>query len=260
VAGGSRLGGGGKYAGLTPKEMAARVSATLILWFPYRVNSIIHMQAAEQRARDEKSCASGTLAQREAEKAAKASVESKVIDLTLDDMDDYIYSDFDQDIVIIDDDEGTSRYRRNSSPESSKGWSCTACTFINFASLFSVRYMRLGETKDQIYRTKGCPTFHKFEVHFLRKVSSVLQSPPIQIGPARNARWTTPMIFGVVQLVERSRLEVDWRDIVKRALGSIQVRLTDSVYRFVVEVYFLDLVYKHVVTRNIMTFPSASAV
>jgi hypothetical protein len=89
------------------------------------------MQAAEQRARDAKSCASGTLAQREAEKAAKASVESKVIDLTLDDMDDYIYSDFDQDIVILDDDEGTSRYRGNSSPESSEGWSCTACTFIN---------------------------------------------------------------------------------------------------------------------------------
>src|SRR5258707_7879804 len=89
------------------------------------------MQAAEQRARDEKSCASGALAQREAEQAAKASVESKVIDLTLDDMNDYIYSDSDQDITIIGDVEGARRHRGNSSQGVSEGWSCTACTFIN---------------------------------------------------------------------------------------------------------------------------------
>ena len=58
------------------------------------------MQAAERRRRDEKSCASGPEAQREAEKATK---ESKVIDLTLNDKDDdHIYDfDSDSDVVII---------------------------------------------------------------------------------------------------------------------------------------------------------------
>ncbi|KAF8973488.1 WLM domain-containing protein [Flammula alnicola] len=62
---GGRVGGLARNAGLTPRELAAR--------------------AAEQRIRDEKSCASGADAQREADKAAKESVENKVIDLTLDD-------------------------------------------------------------------------------------------------------------------------------------------------------------------------------
>ena len=58
------------------------------------------MQAAERRIRDEKSCASGPEAQREAEKATK---ESEVIDLTLDDNeDDLIYNfDSDSDVVIV---------------------------------------------------------------------------------------------------------------------------------------------------------------
>ena len=58
-------------------------------------------QAAERRAQDEKSCASGVVAQREAEKAAK---ESKVIDLTLDDNDGHMYDfDSDSDVVIVED-------------------------------------------------------------------------------------------------------------------------------------------------------------
>jgi len=96
-------------------------------------NPTLLMQAAEQRAGDEKSCASGALAQREAERAAKASVESKVIDLTLDDMNDYTYSDSDQDITT-DDVEGARRRGGDSSREMSDGWSCTACTFINLLS------------------------------------------------------------------------------------------------------------------------------
>ena len=62
------------------------------------------MQAAERRIRDEKSCASGPEAQREAEKASK---ESKVIDLTLDDNeDDHHMYDFDSDsdmVIVVED-------------------------------------------------------------------------------------------------------------------------------------------------------------
>jgi len=72
---GGRLGGPGRTLGLTPRELAAR--------------------AAEQRARDEKSCASGADAQREADKAAEQSVESKVIDLT--------GNDSDEDVIIVKD-------------------------------------------------------------------------------------------------------------------------------------------------------------
>ncbi|KAG6854156.1 hypothetical protein C0991_010067 [Blastosporella zonata] len=62
-----RLGGRINTKGLSPRELAA--------------------QAAERRARDERSCASGALANLEAEKAAKDSIEDHVIDLTLDDSD-----------------------------------------------------------------------------------------------------------------------------------------------------------------------------
>ncbi|KAJ7640979.1 WLM-domain-containing protein [Roridomyces roridus] len=61
---GRALGGRINTAGLTPRELAAR--------------------AAERRARDEKACGSGEMAIKEAEKAAKESIEHKVIDLTLD--------------------------------------------------------------------------------------------------------------------------------------------------------------------------------
>ncbi|KAF9817989.1 hypothetical protein IEO21_03064 [Rhodonia placenta] len=64
MSGGGRLGGpiGRTRINKSPRELAA--------------------EAAERRARDEKACASGAVAQREAEKAAKESVENKVIDLT----------------------------------------------------------------------------------------------------------------------------------------------------------------------------------
>jgi len=64
--GGGRVGGSGvrNHSNKSPRELAA--------------------EAAERRARDEKACASGPIAQREAEKAAKESIEDKVIDLTDD--------------------------------------------------------------------------------------------------------------------------------------------------------------------------------
>ncbi|PCH34069.1 WLM-domain-containing protein [Wolfiporia cocos MD-104 SS10] len=52
-------------------------------------------EAAERRARDEKACASGAVAQREAEKAAKESVEDEVIDLTH-------CSDSEPEVVVLD--------------------------------------------------------------------------------------------------------------------------------------------------------------
>ncbi|TFK41965.1 WLM domain-containing protein [Crucibulum laeve] len=79
------LGSGGKLGGgiarvLSPREAAA--------------------QAAERRARDEKACGSGPIAQREAAKAAEQSVTNEVIDLTLDDP----KSDHsDDDIIIVED-------------------------------------------------------------------------------------------------------------------------------------------------------------
>ncbi|KAI0362953.1 WLM-domain-containing protein [Pilatotrama ljubarskyi] len=58
-------------------------------------------EAAERRARDEKTCGSGALAHAEAEKAAKESVRDDVIDLTADDSDD---SSPEPEFIVIDDD------------------------------------------------------------------------------------------------------------------------------------------------------------
>ncbi|KAI1793143.1 WLM-domain-containing protein [Ganoderma leucocontextum] len=76
MRGGVRLGGvPRRTANKSPRELAA--------------------EAAERRARDELSCASGAVAQREAEKAVKDSVRNDVIDLTGD-------SDSEPEILIID--------------------------------------------------------------------------------------------------------------------------------------------------------------
>ncbi|KAH9929760.1 WLM domain-containing protein [Fomitopsis serialis] len=77
------LGGGGKLGGArgtvnkSPRELAA--------------------EAAERRMRDEKACASGAVAQMEAEKAAKESVVNRVIDLTVESD-----SDTDSDVEVVD--------------------------------------------------------------------------------------------------------------------------------------------------------------
>ncbi|KAI0962377.1 hypothetical protein AcV7_001234 [Taiwanofungus camphoratus] len=75
MSGGGRLGGTRIKSNKSPRELAA--------------------EAAERRARDEKACASGAVAQREAEKAAKESVKNEVIDLTHD-------SDSETDAILVD--------------------------------------------------------------------------------------------------------------------------------------------------------------
>ncbi|KAJ3890434.1 WLM domain-containing protein [Lentinula edodes] len=72
--GGRRLGGGTEDRALSLRERTKR--------------------AAERRLLDEKSCGQGEFAQREADKAAKESVENKVIDLTLD-------SDDEPDVITV---------------------------------------------------------------------------------------------------------------------------------------------------------------
>ncbi|KAJ3556711.1 hypothetical protein NM688_g1878 [Phlebia brevispora] len=73
VGGSRRLGGIAPKRNLSPRELAA--------------------EAAERRVKDEKACASGATAQREAEKAAKESIQDEVIDLT---------TDSDSEVVILD--------------------------------------------------------------------------------------------------------------------------------------------------------------
>ncbi|KAH9837355.1 WLM-domain-containing protein [Rhodofomes roseus] len=73
---GGRLGGVRGTTNKSPRQLAA--------------------EAAERRARDEKACASGAVAQKEVEKAAKESIEDRVIDLTASD------SDPDSDVEIVD--------------------------------------------------------------------------------------------------------------------------------------------------------------
>ena len=108
-------------------------------------------KAAEQRLRDEKTCGSGALAQQEAEKAAKISIESKVIDLTNDDeMHVDVHDSGSVSDVPILEEHGTSRKmpkvkkssthmvlppeRTVESSSSSSGWSCMRCTFVNPAT------------------------------------------------------------------------------------------------------------------------------
>ncbi|KAH9038391.1 WLM-domain-containing protein [Lactarius pseudohatsudake] len=138
-----RLGGGNLASlGLTPRELA--------------------VLAADMRAADEKKCASGTLAQQEAEKAARDSHHNNAIDLT-GDFDDLDFSD--DDITIVSDDgpatRGPHASRRTdpsssgpvttrrapdinastkprpplvnnaSRPATGSSWTCPTCTLIN---------------------------------------------------------------------------------------------------------------------------------
>ncbi|PSS29655.1 hypothetical protein PHLCEN_2v2803 [Hermanssonia centrifuga] len=74
LGGARRLGGSVPRRALSPRELAA--------------------EAAERRMRDETACGTGDVAQREADKAAKESIEHEVIDLTVDS---------DPEVIIIDD-------------------------------------------------------------------------------------------------------------------------------------------------------------
>jgi hypothetical protein len=122
---------------------------------------LIIFQAAERRARDEKSCASGLDAKREADKAEKDSIEDQVIDLTGDDDGtEPIYQQPKRLIIASKLDEpssnrqragpssgrltgtratapSTNRPSRSSKPRSVStpsrdlGWACQICTLIN---------------------------------------------------------------------------------------------------------------------------------
>ncbi|KZT30932.1 WLM-domain-containing protein [Neolentinus lepideus HHB14362 ss-1] len=135
MSGGRRLGGAPVHRNLTPRELAA--------------------EAAERRARDEKACGSGALAQREAEKAAKESIENDAIDLTGNDPDP------ESDVILLDRPSSvsgpskvsvsqqkrkasvTSLKRDDTSSHTSAGpasknddWGCPACTYLNQPTAF----------------------------------------------------------------------------------------------------------------------------
>lgn len=91
MGGARRLGGSVLSRKLSPRELAAQVSfKCLCNEKGFDVNIL---QAAERRLRDEKTCASGDVATREAEKAARESVQDDVIDLT---------GDSDTEVIIVD--------------------------------------------------------------------------------------------------------------------------------------------------------------
>ncbi|KAI9057777.1 WLM-domain-containing protein [Trametes sanguinea] len=93
LGGGGRL-GGGERSNKSLRELAA--------------------EAAERRARDEKACASGAVAEAEAEKAARESVRDDVIDLTGDDSDHSPEPD-----ILVVDETSPSSSSSNSTPGAS---------------------------------------------------------------------------------------------------------------------------------------------
>ncbi|KAF9074983.1 WLM-domain-containing protein [Rhodocollybia butyracea] len=107
-SGGRRVGGPSSEV-LSPRELAAR--------------------AAERRQLDEKSCGQGDLAHREAAKAAKESVENKVIDLTSEDSDDESHP-----VRAL----NTASVSHRPPPQINMStkpvhqeWTCSTCTLIN---------------------------------------------------------------------------------------------------------------------------------
>ncbi|KAG6336242.1 hypothetical protein ID866_2861 [Astraeus odoratus] len=120
--GGGRLGGRvGALNNLSPRELAAR--------------------AAERRRRDELACGSGSVALREAAKAAKVSVSSEVIDLTSNDngSDSKLRA---TNLTGVPESQTSTRrssplsgqlhpHAPNSHVPLEQQWTCTACTLIN---------------------------------------------------------------------------------------------------------------------------------
>jgi hypothetical protein len=152
-----RLGGGNLASlGLTPRELAVLVRRYIYISFVYCRLSMLTtaIQAADMRAADEKKCASGNLAQQEAERAARDSHHNDAIDLTgIDDI------DFSNDIAIVSDGPHASRptdpsqtsrdltprppdidastkprpppVNNASRPATGSSWTCPTCTLIN---------------------------------------------------------------------------------------------------------------------------------
>ncbi|OJT04503.1 DNA-dependent metalloprotease WSS1 [Trametes pubescens] len=110
------LGGGGRIGGTihnnkSPRELAA--------------------EAAERRARDEKACASGAVAQAEAAKAEQESIQDDVIDLTGDDSD----SSPEPEIIVIDDEvPSASAPTQPSGGASGSGYSSSSSASISGTS------------------------------------------------------------------------------------------------------------------------------
>lgn len=152
-----RLGGGDlANLGLTPRELIVLVRKSYIYFVYCRLTTVraAVIQAADMRAADEKKCASGTLAQQEAERAARDSHHNDAIDLT--GIDDFTFDDF---VAIVSDgphasrptDPQTSRndltrrapdinastrprppqVNNTSRPATGSSWTCPACTLIN---------------------------------------------------------------------------------------------------------------------------------
>lgn len=149
-----RLGGGSlANLGLTPRELAVLVRRGILPLCDTTISLFVY-QAADMRAADEKKCASGTLAQQEADKAARDSQHSNAIDLT----DDF---DFGDDPIVLDDGPSGSSHRNRplrsqsaviqhtppevnastrprpppvnnaSKPSARSPWTCSTCTLIN---------------------------------------------------------------------------------------------------------------------------------
>ncbi|KAJ7225587.1 WLM domain-containing protein, partial [Mycena pura] len=114
---GGRVGGRINAPNLTPRELAAR--------------------AAERRARDEKACASGEVAQQEAEKAANESVVYDVIDLTLDSDEDAAPGPSNPKATTSQPPSAPETKRHvpaallPAKPQPNPDWTCRICTLIN---------------------------------------------------------------------------------------------------------------------------------
>ena len=132
--GGGRLGGrSSALERLSPRELAARVSFVFLsaIWqCPYGYLS----KAAERRKRDEMVCGSGSLALREAAKAAKLSVVDKVmVDLTKDGDDALASHSSNPGSSRSQSASGSTRARNTPTarPSPDGQWTCPVCTLIN---------------------------------------------------------------------------------------------------------------------------------
>ena len=132
--------GGGKLGGrssalekLSPRELAARVSF-IFSKIQQGPSYDYFSKAAERRKRDEVICGSGSLALREAAKAAKTSVVDNVmIDLTNDGDDTFATHGIPAGSSWLQPTSGSTRARNtpNTGPSADGQWTCPVCTLIN---------------------------------------------------------------------------------------------------------------------------------
>lgn len=131
--GGGRLGGrSGALERLSPRELAARVSFVFSKIHQSLPDSCIS-KAAERRKRDEVTCGSGSLALREAAKAAETSAVNEVlIDLTNDDDDTLpTHSTPGSKPGPSQPTTRATRERDTVNTPTGRRWTCPVCTLIN---------------------------------------------------------------------------------------------------------------------------------